>query len=94
MAFATSPRRDNAKVMEYHDANRKSVRKTTRWDILNLQYLLPDSVLKFPYEILNRMNWKALYRQEGNKINDITHEDFPLINDTLQVLDLFYMLIK
>jgi len=84
----------NAKVMKYHDANRKSVRKITRWDIFNLQYRLPASVLKVPYEILNRMNRKALYRQEGNKVTDITHEDFPLIKDPSQALDLFYILTK
>jgi 2-polyprenyl-3-methyl-5-hydroxy-6-metoxy-1,4-benzoquinol methylase len=84
----------NAKVMEYHEANRKSVRKFTRWDILNLQYRLPASVLKVPYEILNRINRNALHRQEGKKVTDITHEDYPLIDDPSQALDLFYILRK
>lgn len=84
----------NAKVMEYHDANRKSVRKFTRWDILNLQYRLPASLLKVPYEVLNRMNRNALHRQEGKKVTDITHEDYPLIDDPSQALDLFYIMTK
>jgi len=84
----------NAKVMEYHEANRKSVRKITRWDILNLQYRLPASVLKVPYEVLNRINRKALHRQEGQKVTDITHGDYPLIDDASQALDLFYILTK
>lgn len=84
----------NAKVMEYHEANRKSVRRFTRWDILNLQYRLPASILKVPYEILNRINRNALHRQEGEKVTNITHEDYPLIDDPTQALDLFYILTK
>ena len=84
----------NEKVMEYHEANRKSVRRFTRWDILNLQYRLPASVLKVPYEILNRINRRALFRQEGEKVTDITHEDYPLLDDPSQALDLFYILTK
>ncbi|HSI78737.1 MAG TPA: class I SAM-dependent methyltransferase [Lunatimonas sp.] len=84
----------NAKVMAYHEANRKSVRKFTRWDILNLQYRLPASVLKVPYEVLNRINRNALHRQEGKKVTDITHEDYPLIDDPSKALDLFYILKK
>jgi 2-polyprenyl-3-methyl-5-hydroxy-6-metoxy-1,4-benzoquinol methylase len=84
----------NAKVMEYHEANRKSVRKFTRWDVFNLQYRLPASLLKIPYEFLNRINRNALQRQEGNKVMDITHEDYPLIDNPSEALDLFYILTK
>lgn len=84
----------NDKVMAYHEANRKSVRKFTRWDFMNLQYRLPSSLLKIPYEILNRINRKALHRQEGEKVTAITHDDYPLTDDPTQGLDLFYILTK
>lgn len=47
-------------VMEYYEANRRSVRKITRLDILRLQYRLPRRLLQIPYDILNRMNRRRL----------------------------------
>ena len=34
--------------------------KITRFDIFNLQYILPRWMLQIPYDILNRLNRKKL----------------------------------
>lgn len=84
----------NEKVMAYHDANRKSVQKIMKCDFFNLQYRLPASFLKIPYEILNRMNRNNLYKERGNSVTDISHEDYILVNNPDQGLDLFFVLEK
>jgi SAM-dependent methyltransferase len=82
------------KVWEYHEANRKSVQKIMRFDIFDLQHKLPAPILRFPYEILNRLNRNNLYKQQGNTVVDITHNDYPLVQDPGEGLDLFYILWK
>lgn len=84
----------NEKVWSYHEANRVSVQKIMRFDILNLQYRLPAFVLRWPYEILNRMNRNKLHRQQGRSVTDISHEDYLLVDNPEQGLDLFYVLHK
>lgn len=77
------------KVMAYHEQNRQSVKRFTRWDVLNLQYRLPASWLRLPYEILNRMNRKKLKAGNHNLVMSISHEDYILTNDSVNCLDLF-----
>jgi SAM-dependent methyltransferase len=84
----------NDKVWEYHEANRQSVKKIMRWDIFNLQYKLPATVLRWPYEVLNRMNRNKLHQQKGNAVTDISHEDYPLEDSPDKGLDLFFVLGK
>ncbi len=84
----------NEKVWAYHEANRQSVQKIMRFDIFNLQYRLPASVLRMPYEILNRINRNKLHQQQGNSVVEISHEDYLLENDPMRGLDLFYILWK
>jgi SAM-dependent methyltransferase len=84
----------NDKVWAYHEANRKSVQKIMRFDIFDLQYRLPASILRMPYEILNRLNRNKLHQQRGNSVVEITHDDFPLVEDPKNGLDLFYVLWK
>ncbi len=79
----------NEKVMSYHEQNRKSVRRFTRWDVLDLQHRLPASFLRMPYEILNRMNRKKLKAGNSELVMGITHEDYFLTNDSINCLDLF-----
>ncbi|MEO1051792.1 MAG: methyltransferase domain-containing protein [Bacteroidota bacterium] len=79
----------NDKVMEYYEANRKSVRKITRFDIFNLQYKLPASVLRVPYDILNRLNRNKLQKGNDGLVNTISHEDYLLSHDGNTSLDLF-----
>ncbi|MBN7812972.1 class I SAM-dependent methyltransferase [Algoriphagus sp. H41] len=84
----------NGKVWEYHEANRKSVNKIMRFDIFDLQHRLPASVLRMPYEILNRMNRNKLHKQQGTSVVEITHQDFPLVENPAEGLDLFYVMWK
>jgi 2-polyprenyl-3-methyl-5-hydroxy-6-metoxy-1,4-benzoquinol methylase len=84
----------NEKVWAYYEANRISVRKFTRWDLLDLQHRLPASWLRLPYELLNRVNRNLLHRAQGDNVTGITHEDYPLITSTEKALDLFYLLKK
>ncbi len=84
----------NEKVWNYHEANRKSVRKIMRFDIFDLQYKLPAAVLRMPYELLNRLNRNKLHKQVGEDVTLITHEDYPIVNDPSSGLDLFYILEK
>jgi hypothetical protein len=65
-----------------------------RFDIFDLQHKLPASVLRMPYEILNRMNRNKLHKQQGKSVVEITHEDFPVVEDPMKGLDLFYILWK
>lgn len=84
----------NKKVWDYHEANRKSVRKIMRFDIFKLQYRLPAPLLRVPYEILNRMNRNKLHKQQGGAVEEISHEDYPVIDQPEKGLDLFYVLGK
>ncbi|SHN14933.1 Methyltransferase domain-containing protein [Cyclobacterium lianum] len=84
----------NDKVWRYHEANKMSVEKITKWDFLNLQFRLPAGLLKIPYEILNRVNRNKLHRTQGKEVEDIQHKDYPLLEDPQQALDLFYVLHK
>ncbi|MFD2202032.1 class I SAM-dependent methyltransferase [Shivajiella indica] len=84
----------NAKIWDYHEANRQSVNKIMRWDIFNLQYKLPSILLRWPYEILNRMNRDKLHHQKGKAVTDISHEDYILENSPEKGLDLFFILEK
>lgn len=84
----------NEKVMTYHEQNRMSVKKITRWDIFDLQHRLPASFLRIPYEILNRINRRKLKSANTKLVMDITHQDYLLTNDSLNCLDLFLILRK
>ncbi|PRY87558.1 class I SAM-dependent methyltransferase [Mongoliibacter ruber] len=84
----------NSKVWNYHEANRKSVNKIMRFDILNLQYRLPAAVLRWPYEVLNRINRNKLHKQQGQQVTDITERDYQLVAHPDKGLDLFYVLKK
>ena len=84
----------NEKVWAYHEANRKSVQKIMRFDIFDLQYKLPASLLRMPYEILNRMNRNKLHKEQGKSVVDISHEDYLVVEDPMKGLDLFYVLWK
>ena len=84
----------NKKVWDYHEANRKSVQKIMRFDVFKLQYRLPASLLRIPYEILNRINRNKLHKQQGGAVEEISHEDYPIVGQPEKGLDLFYVLGK
>lgn len=84
----------NKKVMEYYEMNKQSVKKITRWDIFKLQYRLPASLLRIPYDIMNRINRNRLQKSNHGLVLDITQEDYILSEDPDSSLDLFYILYK
>jgi 2-polyprenyl-3-methyl-5-hydroxy-6-metoxy-1,4-benzoquinol methylase len=84
----------NEKVWQYHEANRASVRRIMKFDVFNLQYRLPAFILRWPYEILNRLNRNKLHQQSGLGVSDIHHEDYLVKENAEEGLDLFYFLKK
>lgn len=84
----------NEKVLQYHEENRQSVNRIMRFDIFNLQHKLPASVLRVPYEILNRFNRNKLQGQNEGLVSEIHHSDFYLNEESDQNLDLFCILTK
>lgn len=84
----------NEKVMKYYEENKKSVRRFTRFDIFNLQYNLPASLLRIPYEILNRWNRNKLQSSDHGLVTDIRHEDYVVVNDATNALDLLLIVKK
>ena len=84
----------NDKVMKYYEENKKSVRRFTRFDIFNLLYHLPASILRIPYEILNRWNRNKLQSQDKGLVTDIRHEDYIVVDDASNALDLLLIVKK
>lgn len=84
----------NNKVMEYYERNKKSVAKLMRWDVFNLQYKLPASWLRVPYEFMNRLNRNKLKDASDELVASIRHEDYLLVDDAAQALDLFLIVRK
>ncbi len=84
----------NEKVMEYYQRNKKSVDKLMRWDILKLQYRLPASILRVPYEMMNRLNRNKLKEAADDLVASIRHEDYLETNQANTALDLFLIVKK
>ena len=84
----------NEKVMKYYEENKKSVRRFTRFDIFNLQYNLPASILRIPYEILNRWNRNKLQSTDRSLVSDIKHQDYIVVDDATNALDLLLIVKK
>lgn len=84
----------NEKVMAYYEQNKKSVARMMRWDIFNLQYNLPAWMLRFPYEIMNRLNRNKLQTGDQSLVQSIHHEDYVVTEDAANALDLFLIVRK
>lgn len=84
----------NEKVMAYYEENKKSVQKITRFDIFNLQYRLPAHMLRIPYDILNRINRNKLNAGNNQLVTTIQYNDYVLIDNAEEALDLFLVLEK
>jgi 2-polyprenyl-3-methyl-5-hydroxy-6-metoxy-1,4-benzoquinol methylase len=84
----------NEKVMAYYAENKRSVERFTRWDFLNLQYRLPAPILRIPYEILNRWNRNKLQSADHQLVKNISHEDYVVVEDASDALDLFLVVRK
>jgi SAM-dependent methyltransferase len=84
----------NAKVMAYYEQNKRSVERITRFDVLKLQYRLPAALLKIPYEIMNRWNRNRLHAGNDSLVNNIHHDDYLVVEDPSDALDLLLMVKK
>jgi ubiquinone/menaquinone biosynthesis C-methylase UbiE len=84
----------NDKVWQYYEENRRSVKKTMRWDVLDLQHRLPAWMLRAPYEFLNRRNRNKLMNQTEGLAAEIKWDDHFLCSDPDQCIDFFYIGIK
>jgi SAM-dependent methyltransferase len=81
-------------VMQYHEQNKASVQRITRFDIFNLQYRLPRLLLQMPYDIMNRLNRRKLLQGNSDIVNSVTLSDFSLKDTTLDCFDLFVVATK
>jgi len=84
----------NQKVMDYYEANKKSVKKITRFDIFNLQYRLPRTWLQVPYDIANRLSRLSISKSSNELVNSIQVDDYFLSDKPAESLDFFYTGIK
>ena len=79
----------NEKIQQYYERNKKSVDRIMRFDVLDLQHKLPASVLRVPYELLNRFNRNKLKDTADELVMSIRHEDYLLTDAAETALDLF-----
>lgn len=84
----------NERVMEYYEKNREGVRRITRFDVFNLQYLLPRQLLQIPYDLLNRLNRRRLLKENNDLTRSIKMEDYRLTQVHSRCFDLFYVATK
>lgn len=84
----------NEKVMAYYEENKKSVNRLMRWDIFDLQHKLPAWLLRFPYELLNRVNRNKLQSADHELVQRISHEDYLVTDRADEALDLFLIARK
>lgn len=84
----------NEKVMAYHEENRRSIRKFTRFDIFRMQYWLPRFLLQIPYDIANRMNRNRIYKESTGLVNEVVTSDFCIKEMTPDCFDYFCIAAK
>ena len=86
----------NEKIMEYYRKNRHSVRKITRFDILDLQHRLPRKLLQMPYDVLNRLNRRSLHKKNTSLTDSIVMSDYSIVpyKAGLECFDLFFVATK
>ena len=86
----------NEKVMEYYRKNRQSVRKITRFDILDLQHRLPRKLLQIPYDLLNRLNRRSLHKKNTELTDSIVMSDYSIVpyKAGMECFDLFFVATK
>lgn len=84
----------NERVMAYYEKNRESVRRIMRFDIFRMQWWLPASLLKIPYDIMNRRNRRRLHSQNQELTESITMEDYAIAPVGEECFDLFYIATK
>jgi SAM-dependent methyltransferase len=84
----------NDKVLKYYEANRQSVERITRFDILDLQHRLPRWMLQIPYDMANWINRKRLLKENAGLVSGIKAEDHFVDTYTDRAFDLFVVAKK
>jgi len=84
----------NSRIVEYHEQNKASVQRITRFDILNLQYRLPRQLLQVPYDILNRLNRRRLLKGNNQLVHAASVKDFYLDTANDNCFDLYAIATK
>ena len=86
----------NAKdsTMAYYSASKIRVQKIIKYDVFNLIDYLSPSILKIPYEILNRINRKKLYETNATIVLKIDDKSYFLADYNQNTLDFFCYLKK
>ena len=82
------------KVIQYYNENKESVRRITRFDILNLQYRLPRWILQIPYDFLNRLNRRKLKVNNNDLVSTVDVNDYSIKNSVDNCLDYFCIATK
>jgi len=77
------------KAWKYYQQNKESVARIMKYDIFDLQHRLPASLLRIPYEILNRINRNKLQAKDNKLVSQISDADYMLSDDADESLDLF-----
>ena len=84
----------NKKVMNYYYKNKESIKRFTRFDILNMQYWLPRWMLQIPYDIMNRFNRHYLQDENTDVVAEITYKDYFISETGDSSLDHFCVATK
>lgn len=84
----------NDLIMKYYQKNKESVKKITRFDIFNLQYILPRWMLQIPYDILNRLNRQKLKSDNEEVVGAVKVNDYSILESTENCLDYFCIATK
>ncbi len=84
----------NDKVMAYYHKNKESVQKVMKYDVFNLQWILPRQILQVPYDYMNRRNRKKLLNSNNDLTAGIQSTDFFTKAVDEKSLDLFYIAEK
>ncbi|MEK6783092.1 MAG: class I SAM-dependent methyltransferase [Bacteroidota bacterium] len=84
----------NEKVWQYYERNKKYVDRIMRFDVFDLQHKLPASILRVPYEFLNRLNRNKLKDAADELVTSIVHEDYLVTEEADNALDLLLIVRK
>ncbi|SHE37821.1 Methyltransferase domain-containing protein [Mariniphaga anaerophila] len=84
----------NGNVVSYYEKNKKAVQKILKFDVLGLNRLLPNWVLKIPYDLMNRLNRVLLLRKNKKLTSSITIDDYFFSDVTEECLDLYFIAQK
>ncbi|MDA0193737.1 MAG: class I SAM-dependent methyltransferase [Bacteroidetes bacterium] len=84
----------SGRLWDYYEKNKISVKNITRFDVFNLQYRLPASILRIPYDIMNRINRNQLKKQDDGLVTSINLDDYLICDNPDTSLDLFCVMEK